>query len=328
MTTNRVEWVDTAKGLGLLLVFIGHLKTPFLATWAYTFHMPLFFFLSGLFYKHVYYKHVITKRFERLVIPYFCLGFVIFTVWCIIYAFQGKSNDEYWNMLCDFLIQRGFWTIWFLAALFIASILQWGMVYIAKDRKSLIFILSLTLCLLAFIYYRSGGTVLPWCIDIACVAQFFMNIGYLTKKLFLNGLPKVKSVLLVIIFLVINVVAGFACIRLSGNSLDMSIGMYGNEILSVVSALGGIGTIVYLSQLFSSSWVTYLGKNTMILFAWHSRIIIVLCGLMYESLGWFQQHTMFEQFFYTIVTLVIILFVLIPITEIIKKSKYRTLFGI
>lgn len=44
MGTNRIEWIDTAKGLGLLLVFIGHLKTPYLATWVYTFHMPLFFF--------------------------------------------------------------------------------------------------------------------------------------------------------------------------------------------------------------------------------------------------------------------------------------------
>lgn len=52
MVEKRVEWIDMAKGIGLLFVFLGHLKTPFLATWIYTFHMPLFFFLSGLVYNH------------------------------------------------------------------------------------------------------------------------------------------------------------------------------------------------------------------------------------------------------------------------------------
>lgn len=327
MATNRLEWVDTAKGLGLLLVFIGHLKTPFGATWVYTFHMPLFFFLSGLVYKHIYWSEFIGKRFKRLVIPYFSLGVVIFLVWFIIYAFQGKCNAEYWDMLHDFLVQRGFWTVWFLAALFVASILQWAVVSIAKDKKLLIFILSSVLCLLAFIYYRFGGTVLPWCIDVACVAQFFMNAGYLAQNLF-KGTTKVKSILLATTLLTINMVAGFACIRFSGYSLDMSIGMYGNEILTLISALAGIGATIYFSQLFSNRWITYLGKNTMILFAWHSRIIIVLCGLMYESLGWFQQRTILEQVVYTIVTLAIILCVLIPITEIVKRTKYRALFGV
>ena len=137
MVEKRVEWIDMAKGIGLLFVFLGHLKTPFLFTWIYTFHMPLFFFLSGLVYNHSRnYGNGITKRFTRLVIPYFTLGSGIFIVWCIIYAFQERSNAEYWYMLRDFLVQRGYWTIWFLAALFLASILQWGLVCIAKEKKT------------------------------------------------------------------------------------------------------------------------------------------------------------------------------------------------
>ena len=59
----RVIWVDTAKGFGIILVVIGHVirglvnsglmpwtaPTRFIDSWIYTFHMPLFFFLSGLF---------------------------------------------------------------------------------------------------------------------------------------------------------------------------------------------------------------------------------------------------------------------------------------
>lgn len=60
---DRVKWVDAAKGLGIILVVLGHVlrgvvasdliaPTPavqFVDAWIYAFHMPLFFFVSGLF---------------------------------------------------------------------------------------------------------------------------------------------------------------------------------------------------------------------------------------------------------------------------------------
>jgi fucose 4-O-acetylase-like acetyltransferase len=49
---KRIEWVDTAKGIGILLVILGHtILLPFISVPIYAFHMPLFFLLSGLFIK-------------------------------------------------------------------------------------------------------------------------------------------------------------------------------------------------------------------------------------------------------------------------------------
>ena len=48
---KRVEWVDIAKGYGILLVIIGHLPIPWIISRSlYSFHLPLFFFLSGYFF--------------------------------------------------------------------------------------------------------------------------------------------------------------------------------------------------------------------------------------------------------------------------------------
>ena len=49
---KRIEWIDNAKGLGILFVIIAHVinHTQTLmsaSTLIYTFHMPLFFILSG-----------------------------------------------------------------------------------------------------------------------------------------------------------------------------------------------------------------------------------------------------------------------------------------
>lgn len=45
---GRIAWVDIAKGLGIFLVVLGHTyrKNP-VQNWIYSFHMPLFFILSG-----------------------------------------------------------------------------------------------------------------------------------------------------------------------------------------------------------------------------------------------------------------------------------------
>ena len=72
---NRIGWLDSARGLGIILVVIGHalgglIDSPlgdgqdtfrriFFAI--YSFHMPLFFLLSGL---------LVTQRLERGAAPF------------------------------------------------------------------------------------------------------------------------------------------------------------------------------------------------------------------------------------------------------------------
>ena len=45
MTDKRISYIDMAKGIGIILVVLGHSIFPSenLTTWIYSFHMPLFF---------------------------------------------------------------------------------------------------------------------------------------------------------------------------------------------------------------------------------------------------------------------------------------------
>ena len=53
--TDRIEWIDIAKGFGILLVILGHTIaydcSHIVYNSIYSFHMPLFFFLSGVMSK-------------------------------------------------------------------------------------------------------------------------------------------------------------------------------------------------------------------------------------------------------------------------------------
>lgn len=50
---KRIENIDIAKGIGIILMVIGHACYPhiYIFNCIYIFHMPLFFFLSGFLFK-------------------------------------------------------------------------------------------------------------------------------------------------------------------------------------------------------------------------------------------------------------------------------------
>ena len=69
-----------AKGIGMILVMFGHASFPkVLTTEIFTFHVPLFFFISGyiFFYpKYKNYKEFVKKKIISLAIPYFTLSLI------------------------------------------------------------------------------------------------------------------------------------------------------------------------------------------------------------------------------------------------------------
>lgn len=49
---KRLDWVDIAKGIAIVLMILGHSSLPnTIQNWIYSFHMPFFFFISGVLTK-------------------------------------------------------------------------------------------------------------------------------------------------------------------------------------------------------------------------------------------------------------------------------------
>lgn len=71
----RIPYIDAVKGFAILLMIFGHMRFHNLNWFVYSFHMPLFFILSGFFFNP---QKPITKRIKRLAIPYFITVSVIF----------------------------------------------------------------------------------------------------------------------------------------------------------------------------------------------------------------------------------------------------------
>lgn len=74
MQLQRLEWIDITKGFAIILMVFGHSSIPkSISNYIWSFHMPLFFIISGFLYNASKYKSplsLIKKRYYTLIIPY------------------------------------------------------------------------------------------------------------------------------------------------------------------------------------------------------------------------------------------------------------------
>ena len=125
---SRVGYVDIAKGIGITLVVMGHndfeLISPFAHKLIYSFHMPMFFFMAGMFFKpDLPFWLFVRQRFKKVLIPFFVtILFLYFTS----ISFSKVSILEATRRLLKGVYGNGHYLdwvqLWFLPHLFAVSL--------------------------------------------------------------------------------------------------------------------------------------------------------------------------------------------------------------
>jgi len=167
MSENRYRGIDVLKGMGILLVVYGHVIRGLidaqllnrdglyhLNQWIYLFHMPIFFFVSGLFLKPSYgdnFWSVIARRSLQLMWPYFLWvtiqGGVLFLA-----SRYANHALTFQDLLKSYLIGPG--QFWFLPTLLIYSVGSMLLIRMGVPKWHL-FILGIVL--LFFPWLGRGG---------------------------------------------------------------------------------------------------------------------------------------------------------------------------
>src|SRR5215212_9198602 len=126
--SKRIEYIDIARGMGILLVVMGHNDfgyiSPFFYKLIYSFHMPLFFFLSGYFFNTaVAFRDFFKKRFHAIMKPYY---FTIFLICFISLSFGKMGFQTALTRIIKSLYGAGYYLdwvqLWFLPHLFVVSL--------------------------------------------------------------------------------------------------------------------------------------------------------------------------------------------------------------
>lgn len=165
---QRKVWIDWLKSIAIMFVIFGHLPMWNDENKAFvcSFHMPLFFIISGYLYKpSESIKSCFLKCVHTLLVPYFLFNILFYPYWYIMKYTKGFDistiNTAILKPLIGILFGQHESAIsstvngvtWFLIALFFTEIIT--EVIIHKKHKTLFFILTTVLTIGLGMYINS-----------------------------------------------------------------------------------------------------------------------------------------------------------------------------
>jgi fucose 4-O-acetylase-like acetyltransferase len=291
--SKRIEYIDIARGIGILLVVMGHNDfsaiSPFLHKLIYSFHMPLFFFLSGYFLNAgLPFWTFFKKRFNSLLKPFF---FTIFMIYFFSVSFEKMSFATAITRITKSLYATGFYIdwvqLWFLPHLFVVSLYAYLFYKVVGriDRTWIRWLILLFTLFLGTLYlkaffpfplsvfgkdYRLLG--LPYSLDLVLLSGFFFILGSETRHLKTDVLFGNTFFMLV---------AGAALVLMNiflTPTIDLNTRTYDSLVISTLEAVTGILFILALSRQIDlhTSWLAnlfkYLGRITLIILILHGPI--------------------------------------------------------
>lgn len=330
MNKKRVQWIDIAKFWGMLFIYLGHFGVGYSYLWVFSFHVPLFFFLSGCLEKqnnnNIKLVEEIYHRFVNIVVPFFFFGILTGGA----YAIYARKIELLWLQIVCLLKgnirNNGFLTgqLWFLSCLFVVEV----MFCFIRRVKSRGFVMII--CLFIFGFYFVGidsYLVWWWNVDSACYYLIYYCIGWVVFpyiKLFFESKNKMFSLVRRFFYILCILYSSSVFFENDWLSKFDSVNIMTHMIYTIVSPMMSIFVVIYSSHLMRNVNVfNVIGKNSLymcgneILLKDFLRIVILHFGLDISLI-----LNPAELWVYSLILLIIVQFIIIPIEKpILEKIK-------
>lgn len=330
---ERILYIDVIKAVLIFLVLWGHviqytnmnegLNNP-IAAFIYSFHMPMFMMLSGIFLKKQFQLQcsvLLQKNFFRLILPAVVITFSLFL---IVFINKPRGLDESINWL---------WACrpWFVTTLFFCNVIT---VLLYKVIKHIGFSFLVTFILFCLLPSVSDRLIFMYPFF---VLGYYMGFKLNDQRKFgpLNG-----GLIALLLF--------FACIYFRLNTSEITIysspyyfwsvkdGIHLDESLLIaferyfIGFCGSVGLFYFFKNIFCGigrkicefKIVQYIGRNTLGLYLLQIALFTIYMGIKNEFLSNLTYHRNWLAFLLTFV----IFFALLFCIKIISKYKIsRTL---
>ncbi len=310
---DRLQYIDTARAIGIFCVIWGHhIQNP-VFHYVYSFHIPLFFFISGVVFnckRESSFATFTRKKIHRLVLPYFIFAAILFLKWLSLGWLSGgitSCERVIKNVIGIFYAQGGpkymEWGIpmWFLPCLFLMNEFYW--LFEKLQLGALINTIVFLLLTIFGIYLFKFKFALPWSIDIAFIGLFYFHLGAIYNSKESPGLLKIEEHLLIPFFL-ISIFLAF-----SNGRLDLYYHEAGKVMILIPASLFGIYTVIIASRSLKPTSLTRLiNRYAIPLLAFHT----IIGGLIKKSLAFVFggfSNDVFSSFLISIVQIMIIVYI-------------------
>ena len=274
----RIEWIDIAKGMGIVLVSFRHLRNgdgqsvwlpalDVLVSAIYLFHMPLFYFLGGLtFGRRGGFKAFLIRKIKTLLVPYyiFSLYFLAKPIAILLIpsmraTFQTNHNYDLAHQFVDVLVMGN--GLWFLMAFFVAEIMMYGLVSITKNNHAILTVVSVALILISFAVNGFIGKLpIPFQLWKGVEITGFMALGYVLRE-WLKSLEQHRLTAYIVICFT------FFCF-LAWCTFSKSVSLTLDCLVRLLSAITGIFCCIFLAiEIKQCGILAYIGKASLVFYS-------------------------------------------------------------
>lgn len=289
---KRIGYIDIAKGLGILVIVLAHNDLggyhPTLHKFIYAFHIPLFFFLSGMFFRpERAFGETVKRRFNTLLKPYL---FALFIIYLGEAAFSNMTFPVIVTRIIKALYATGKYIdwvqLWFIPHLFAVTIFAWiawrfvfGRVKWDWLRWLLMFaMLAVDVLVMSYFWPFTAPVIgielygLPFSLDLVLASGFFFLVGYEVNQ---KSLEKFFASPLV---LILTFGALLALVLFLPPELDFNTRTYPSLWINTLEALLGIAMVMSLSRNLEkwsdklANIFRYCGRISLVILIFHVPI--------------------------------------------------------
>ena len=273
---KRLDYVDIAKGICILLVMLGHCTAgtelrvnSFFIQWIYSFHVMGFFVITGFVMEHIHehersLKRILISNFKGIMIPYY-----VFQL-CYIVLYAVKHNERVdWLHIVHSLHSDYQYATWFLITLFFAKI---AYLIIKKVNFLPLFFIALLFCI---------GMVMPsfelsFPFPFGYVYKLFVRLAFAVGLMYIGHTlyrfkEHFRDYRILAAALAVSLTINFFNSHTSAFDMD-----YGNPVLYVFSIIAGTVFVLCLSTHIKSRFLTFYGNNSLIPMGTHELILMFL----------------------------------------------------
>lgn len=269
--SERIEWVDIAKGIGIILVILGH-SVQFGGTvhnLIFSFHMPLFFILSGVVYRFRDNRTFLNKKLKGLLVPYIIFSIIGLVISMIIPSWRSGLSIRaiLKDIYCANPNAVNVSSIWFLVCLFIVSM---AFNFIQKYNKKsqciivgVCFILGVTYSKMISVWTFLPEGRLPFNIDTSLIALTFFAIGAWLRNYVVDRKVFIISCVTFVVSFLFN-----GRVNLHGLTFN-------NPVLYIMESISGTVIVIFLC-----SYILVKARRQVVigLIEWLGRHTLIILG--------------------------------------------------
>ena len=314
---SRLTALDSLRGFGILLVVLGHTsQTSGLVSWIFSFHMPLFFIISGMLFHERQFLDSFKRKAVRLLVPYVFFGTVTLAYWALIERRLRGDDGSVPNALANIVLAHAGVdnypqnaVLWFLPCLFVTEMLFLGFFLLVNKAGSVetrivmgggwrnriaVMALALVSFLSIIVMWSLDLSVeqfrLPWALDILPFSMLFYCIGYLLSEFILPHVQQVSQTqtLAHIAFAVVSV-AGLYLLWLFDGWTKLEVNLNGastnNPFWMLCAAMLGFVSSLMLCIAIDCRALRFLGRTSLTIMCVHEPVKRMMIFIMAKIVG-------------------------------------------